>query len=668
MDRSLQNLAPHDPELAALHEKSLKGFKGPTTQDMHLLQNAITYFESREHPKREFWLRQCEAAKTIIAHYEPEIKTAFIALLTQEREQPDSAHWEQIQKVLPLDKSIELHPDKRLVKKLIALAHDEKQSYAKWVEIITPKPVQNPTKVVSKKGSVLKKGRINRINKGTKKKEKVAKLSQQSDAKKQQEEATQKFWAAVTSKQTGQAIQLLHAHKLNVNMRHKPLKHTALQMAVMGEDAPTCAALLTAGANPDARCPMVLPTRNTPFEMPTLGLAIQTGSVEIVVMLLEAKADPNNLIIYQTKPTQYEHLLCLAATPIGEGETKYTPEAQEKIIRCLLLFGALTPCKKIILYDDVGKRYTPIDLTNEKHRKALPLMLLATKKINCLSQVIQLMAEPEKLSSLLALESKDTPTTEQIIHALWHALHANDEIIVRSLLTQIKDPRDLTSSANKAPGMLHYCVTAGNRNLCNLLLDHGADPNRAIELQMTDEDSKPYTILITPLMAAIVHANVELAKQLIDRNADPNLLIEQPEGETEYPLCVAVGALVKQTTKSSAKRKRMLAMLLRNGATCFNGQIVLENTAMNTSYVLDPSNPDDQQRIQLLLNAPDEIVANMLECQEDTIIFKVSFSEQELNDLSDDIEFSDSAENNVDISSSDQEVIVTRDEEIEEHE
>lgn len=672
MDKPLP-LAPHNPELAAPHERALRGFKRSNTRHMQMLRGAITYFEATDHPDREFLLRQCEACKIIIAHYEPKIQKKFTALLAEELKQPAASRWEKIKKVLPVDTSIALHPDEQLMSKLIVLAHDSEQSHDKWIGIITP-PAKTehvteefcddqedeseeseeepaPTEqnaVLPQQVKKLVKAKVDRPlpkrkNKKSGKK-KGKKTNPQRLANKRREAISGQFWAALDGKLTDQAIQLLRNHTLilDANMRHEKLGTTPLQVAVMKEDVPTCIALLAAGAKPNARCGLTLHNGSV-CEMPTLGLAIQAASVPIAMLLLKANADPNAPIVYKTAPEQREHLLCIAGSEMAEDETAYTPEKQEQMIRLLLLYGAKAPCKSILLCDKEHNSNWSLDLNDKKHTGAMPLILATTEKIRCTGNIIQLIAYPKSMRALLHAMSA---TVREL---LWHAFETHDDDQVPTLIAQMKDPQELTASPAQQLSLFHYCAANNKQDACMRMIDQGAKPNSAIEIALKDDNNESYTVFVTPLMLTIVHGFVELGKKLIARGADPNQLMEQPVGEKEYPLCVAVGAILKSQEELRSTRKHMLAMLLRNGATHFNGNVFLVNSAMNTTYRLDLHDADDQECIQNLLNTKDEFIDQLLECAEDTITFRVNVKIPDdklarADDLSDDVEFTDSTE------------------------
>ncbi len=89
-----------------------------------------------------------------------------------------------------------------------------------------------------------------------------------------------------------------------------------------------------------------------------------------------------------------------------------------------------------------------------------------------------------------------------------------------------RDTRDWTA--------LYIAVQFQRAQLVQVLLDHGADPNA-----ITREGPEHARSETTPLMRAIVHANVPVAKLLISRGADVNLGSDWWHGKRYSPLALA---------------------------------------------------------------------------------------------------------------------------------
>lgn len=698
MEKIPQTLAPHDPEIAKVHEQSLRGWKGSNTNHIQIQRDAIAYFESTDHPKREFMLRQCEAAKKIIGIYVPKIQSKFTALLTQEQAQPDSTRWEKIKKVLPLDTTIDLHPDKQLIQKLIVLAHDPEQSHEKWLEIITPLKVTSPLlpplpqlplhssfledqtsdqdddveededeesdndeddqeksvdapqpkqpAAVQKKASTSKK---NRVFVGKKKKNKQKgkqgkgkkKKPVQSRQAQQKKNLIKRFWDLLRAKNAVALYQLLTEHKsiLDANMRHAKLEKPALHLAVMLEDPALCTVLLENGANPRETSLLSVPFMTHPLRVSALALAVHTRSPELVELLLNHDADPNQPITCQNVET--EHILCLAATG-SHLDPKYSPELQERMIRSLLLRGAKAPCKSIVLIDLERNKTWPIVLEHAVHQSCIELLLKCTKEIKCVDNSILLYADSQNITEILEapedLETSEDDTEEMPLnHQLWSALSKRNTPKVRTLLEMVKDPALLTTVSEYCSiPMLHFCVNENLKDLCVLLLDHKADPNSTVTIDVEEGQSQE-TLEVTPLTYAILNGNVDMATLLVQRGADLNKKhIHLPSGSHEYPLCCAIAGLGSANPNVSLNtRKQMVKFFFMSGATQCTVKILMRNTKTNSESLLDPNDPVDHGIIRMILE--ENNFEECMEYAEDALVLKTSIDLPEENVIGDEI-------------------------------
>lgn len=89
-----------------------------------------------------------------------------------------------------------------------------------------------------------------------------------------------------------------------------------------------------------------------------------------------------------------------------------------------------------------------------------------------------------------------------------------------------RDARDWTA--------LYIAAQFNRSQMVQILLDHGADPNA-----ITREGPEHARSETTPLMRAIVHANVPVAELLISRGADVNLGSDWWHGKRYSPLALA---------------------------------------------------------------------------------------------------------------------------------
>lgn len=99
-------------------------------------------------------------------------------------------------------------------------------------------------------------------------------------------------------------------------------------------------------------------------------------------------------------------------------------------------------------------------------------------------------------------------------------------LLAQGAALEERDSRDWTA--------LYIAVQFRRAQLVQILLDHGADPNA-----ITREGPDNARSETTPLMRAIVHANVPVAELLISRGADVNLGSDWWQGKKYSPLALA---------------------------------------------------------------------------------------------------------------------------------
>lgn len=505
---------------------------------------------------------------------------------------------------------------------------EEEADDASFVSNEPVRPKKEPSKAVSKKSTAHKTSKVK--NKKTKKKnihggKKQAKKKKQ-ELENQNAQIKDNFCRAILEQDEQRAKELATKHPfiVDIDMREEALNHkTPLQWAVLLEDLEMCRTLLKLGAKPTKTCGLDWKTQYLE-EIPTLGIAVLFGQVAIAKLLLQKGAAPNQIVYGNRSKGDKEHVLCFAASAQSSNNDAYTPEIQEEMIRLLLLAGAKAPCKQLQTIDIARKKSWPLPFSTTI-TACMPTILKNTSKIVCIEDTIVLLADSSCLSGICKSEYADPQNlTDKYIQALLSkAIDDNDENKAKLVIEGITDPRTLTTTTEDSIGMLQQCVINHQAELCSLLLSHRADPNAVVTIHLEEDDGTNFTPLdVTPLMLGIVHTVPDVVELLLKHKADPNCYILQKSGEGEYPLCVAVEACQSSENERVIMSKKIIADLIKAGATKFEGSIILYNPMMGTVNDLDLEDKDDYELVVTLLDLHD--VNTLLECKKGVLIFNIS--------------------------------------------
>ncbi len=311
--------------------------------------------------------------------------------------------------------------------------------------------------------------------------------------------------------------------------RPNPDGSTPLQWAVYTGDVAEAKRLLRAGAN--------VATAN-PYGASPMTLAAEVGNAEMLKVLLEAGANADS-----PNPDGQTALLAVARTGNVEAaqvllQHGATVDAKEK-------WGGQTPLMwasarrhpkmmELLIAKGADVNARSIDRDYQRHIQAegrpksldsggLTPLLYAARE-NCMACVDVLLkskadinlADPDSVSPLLvAIMNANWDLAKQLIAAgadvnQWDIYGETPLLTAIDLRTRIDGGRASIDEPNQTKGI----------EIVKLLLERGANPDMQLFFQPANARGVVYTRGVTPLIRAVVNADLEVTKLLLEHGAD----------------------------------------------------------------------------------------------------------------------------------------------------
>ena len=307
---------------------------------------------------------------------------------------------------------------------------------------------------------------------------------------------------------------------------------TPLQWAVFNNDVAEAKRLLRAGAN--------VTTANH-YGVTAMTLAAEVGNTEMLKVLLEAGANADS-----PNPDGQTALLAVARTGNVEAaklllDQGATVDAKEKWGGQTALMWASArrhpAMMELLIAKGANVNARSIDRDYQRHIQAegrpksldsggfTPLLYAARE--NCIACVDVLLknkadidlADPDSVSPLLvAVMNANWDLAKKLVEAgadvnQWDIYGETPLLTAIDLRTRIDGGRASIDEPNQTKGI----------EIIKLLLERGANPDMQLFFQPANARGVVYTRGVTPLMRAVVNADLEVTKLLLEHGADATI-------------------------------------------------------------------------------------------------------------------------------------------------
>ncbi|HUC86529.1 MAG TPA: ankyrin repeat domain-containing protein, partial [Candidatus Acidoferrales bacterium] len=242
--------------------------------------------------------------------------------------------------------------------------------------------------------------------------------------------------------------QTLIAAGANVNLKDSK-GQTALSCFQTSPEI--CQALLNAGADPNT----VDADGRTP-----LSYAVERNSVQMVKLLLAAKADPNALFYALDKPDLLQALLNAGAKVDARRSDGHTP------LDAAVTSGFVPAVRLLLKYHADA---------NDAHM-GFPVIFAATANTNILEALLDSGANIESHDQSVIIYGSP-PDWTPLAAAAWGSSAGAVECLLRHGANPNVQDADRNTPLHWALSLWHGSLTEQNREIVQLLLDHKANPN-----------------------------------------------------------------------------------------------------------------------------------------------------------------------------------------------